>query len=272
MCFQNNPFSTTQTQESWIDTFHEGHQIVKIKEPGIKFYATKPNNKEQWRLIGYNWFDYAPTPLIGGIDDLERLIEAFRSRKLLPFRLDRILLKGNISNIPKSLHLGIKKEYRLSNTGQPTPKQINKYHQMMRTFQKRTSGSIKRVDPTPEILEIWKKQKHAWVIRNNKRFCLSKKREFELFKQITKNGRAWVAITADGKPAGVLVDPTQDQILRYYLTSYDPEFSNFSISTMLLLHAWLEAGKDGVDFMWGEEEYKNRFANNSDTLLTLWSK
>lgn len=82
-------------------------------------------------------------------------------------------------------------------------------------------------------------------------------------------GRGWLNLAAlelDGRLLAFALCLLQQDKLYYYLPAFDPEFARFAPSTTLLAHLieWAYArGLREVDFMLGEESYKEQWASGS---------
>ena len=87
--------------------------------------------------------------------------------------------------------------------------------------------------------------------------------------------RGWLNLAAlelDGRLLAFALCFVQQNKLYYYLPAFDPEFARFAPSTSLLAHLieWAYArGLGAVDFMLGEEPYKEQWASGSRGTVRL---
>jgi CelD/BcsL family acetyltransferase involved in cellulose biosynthesis len=74
---------------------------------------------------------------------------------------------------------------------------------------------------------------------------------------------------ADGKPISISLNLRRGHTISQWIAGFDPEYSRFSPGTLNMLAMFAEAAERGVeiaDFGYGNDQYKQRFANGVHTV------
>ena len=279
-----NPFIQPQTLIFWLEKSPDLEEVrmIRLQSKKARLAGVLCKSAGIWRACGFDLFDYAPLTFHGNWDD--RLIIVSRGLShlnMLPARIDRIFCSGHgPSRTPRGFGLRTNRsqtfQWSASEEG-GIGGRAAMHRQLVSRMERNVGMQVEKVQGTDELaeaFEAWRKFKHEWVLRTCRRYFLSKDREKSILARIVQSSdlpmKAWILRTQDGSIAAVLIGfLNSDKALGYYLTSYNDQFRRFSPSVLLLLEVVQREGVRSIDFMWGEEDYKRRFANSQHTLLTL---
>ena len=233
--------------------------------------------KKRWRLVGYDLYDYALFHYSGENNNLLYYIYSALMDIKESFQIDRIR-NDSISPIENMGGITIIRHKNYSwNNSKITDKKDKKYRQLVSRWLRTHGGGVYKASESDleALFNEWTKQKKDWLRSRNKRFVLSNTAKTDLIKKsafLQKNITAYSLKDQKNNIAAIIIGWSENETFQYYLTSYNPYYRKCSPSILLLLSLMHEFQYKGINFMRGEEVYKEKFSNYIEHIVTIRSK